>query len=166
LTSSQRSRGKLVSIDKTGREIEGPTKAGLAPVLGNVRQIVADNGPNIVGSVGGISIVLFLSAIIIEMLSVQHTINQLPKSINAMARRAGPSRWGRPQAPVNAVRSTLNLGSARPAPLERSPEGFETVWRWACALMYSSMTVCSPRLPPRKRSMRTFKVSAESRVQV
>ena len=36
--------------------------------------------------------------------------------------------------PVNAVSSMLNFGSPSP-PLERLPEGLDTVWRWAWAEM-------------------------------
>jgi hypothetical protein len=53
-------------------------------------------------------------------------ISHLEYVIKAVARRAGPSLCGRPQDPVKAVSSTLNFGSPRP-PLERPPDGFETV---------------------------------------
>ncbi len=53
------------------------------------------------------------------------TMSQREYVIKAVARNAGPSRWGRPQAPVKAVLSTLNLGSPKP-PDVRDPEGFET----------------------------------------
>lgn len=46
--------------------------------------------------------------------------------MRAVARRAGPSLCGRPQAPVKADPSALNFGSPKP-PVDKPPEGFETV---------------------------------------
>lgn len=59
------------------------------------------------------------------------SMSQRAYRIRAMARRGGPSRWGRPHSPVNWVRSTMNLASPRPAPSERPPEGFDTPWSLA-----------------------------------
>lgn len=46
--------------------IQGLTKAGLAPVLSNIRQIVADNRPNVVDSIAGVSIILLQSVNILD----------------------------------------------------------------------------------------------------
>lgn len=53
-------------------------------------------------------------------------ISHLEYVIKAVARSAGPSRWGRPHAPVKAVSSGLNFGSPKP-PVDKSPDGFDTV---------------------------------------
>jgi hypothetical protein len=45
-------------VDEIGCNHERLTEAGLAPVLSNVRQIVADNWPDIIDRVTGISIIL------------------------------------------------------------------------------------------------------------
>ena len=58
--------------------------------------------------------------------------SQLEYAVSVIARKAGPSLWGRPHAPVNADSSTLNFGSPKPLPSDKSPEGFDTVCSCAC----------------------------------
>jgi hypothetical protein len=55
--------------------------------------------------------------------------------MSAVALSAGPSRCGRPQSPVKAAPLGMNLGSAKPAPFDRLPDGLETV----CSLAWAEM---------------------------
>ena len=48
--------------------------------------------------------------------------------MSVIARRAGPSRWGRPQEPVKGVPSTWNLGSPRPSRSSSEPDGLFVRW--------------------------------------
>lgn len=92
-------------------------------------------------------------------------MSQLAYRLKAVALRGGPSRCGRPQDPVNAVRLTWNFGSPRP-PDSGLPDGFEVPCSLACAETYSSILRWRDLSPWMNCSTRTLYVKAESRVQV
>ena len=142
------------------------TKSSLVPVLGNIGEIVSHDRPDNVGCVGGVPIFLnWVSNAKGNRVEVR-TISHWPKEIKAVARKAGPSRCGRPQEPVKAVSSALNLGSPNPPPPERLPDGFDTVWIYACELIYCSISSNKALSPFLNISTRFLNTKAESRLQV
>jgi len=108
------------------------------PVLGNVAEVVVHRGPHDTLSSGAVAVLYQPSCIgdqgdgperrAVPLWPTYFGVNKG----NVVIKSAGNI----PQGPLNTVASTLNLGSPRPAPSFKEPEGLCMLWSRAWDVMY------------------------------